>query len=270
MYNWDPKLYSSNSSAQKDWGLALLAKLHLKGNETVLDIGCGDGKLSAEIAKNLPEGSVLGIDLSGTMITFARNHYPPEKFPNLTFMQTGANELTFDSEFDIAFSNAAFHWMKDLEHILKNLRKSLKPGGILLAQSGGRGNAVEIFKFVESMIENEKWSAYFRDFVFPFGFYGPEEYEKWLKNAGFSVKCLELIPKDLALEGKKGLSDWLIASILHPYTQRIPQDLKENFMNELVNSYIETNPPDEKGFVHVRMIRVEIEAYPEKSTCEKN
>ena len=160
MYNWDPKLYSSNSSAQKDWGLALLAKLHLKGNEKVLDVGCGDGKLSAEIAKNLPEGSVLGIDLSEAMIAFARNHYPPEKFPNLAFIQRGANELTFDSEFDRVFSNAAFHWMKDHGHILKNLRKSLKPGGTLLAQAGGRGNAAEIFKIVDLMIENKKWRIY--------------------------------------------------------------------------------------------------------------
>lgn len=264
MYNWDPRLYSSNSSAQKDWGLTLLAKIELKGNERLLDIGCGDGKLSAEIAKNLPEGSVLGIDLSEAMITFARNHYPPEKFPNLAFMQIGASELTFESEFDIVFSNAAFHWMKDLEHILENLWKSLKPGGVLLAQCGSRGNAVEIFKIVDLMIENEKWNPYFKGFLFPFGFYGPEEYGKWLKNAGFSVRRLELIPKDLALEGKKGLSDWLIASILHPYTQKIPQDLKEHFMNELVNSYIEANPPDEKGYVHVRMIRIEIEAYHKK------
>jgi trans-aconitate 2-methyltransferase len=204
MYNWDPKLYSSNSSAQKDWGLALLAKLHLKGNEKVLDVGCGDGKLSAEIAKNLPEGSVLGIDLSEAMIAFARNHYPPEKFPNLAFIQRGANELTFDSEFDRVFSNAAFHWMKDHGHVLKNLRKSLKPGGTLLAQAGGRGNAAEIFKIVDLMIENKKWSPYFKDFVFPFGFYGSEEYGEWLENAGFSVKRLELNPKDMALEGKKG------------------------------------------------------------------
>lgn len=264
MYNWDPKLYSSNSSAQKNWGLGLLAKIRLKGNEKVLDVGCGDGKLSAEIAKNLPTGSVLGIDLSEEMVTFAMNHYPQEKYPNLTFMQTDASGLTFDSKFDIVFSNAAFHWIKDQEPVLRCLWKSLKPGGILLAQLGGRGNAGEIFKIVYLMLENEKWSPYFRDFVFPFGFYGPEKYGEWLKDAGFSVKRLELSPKDMALEGKRGLSAWMIASIMHPYTQRIPQSMREDFTNELVNLYVEANPPDDKGHVHVLMIRLEIEAYPEK------
>lgn len=131
MYCWDPNLYSSNSSAQKNWGLELLAKLHFKGNERVLDVGCGDGKLSAEIARNLPDGSVLGIDLSEEMITFARNHYPTEKFPNLAFMQTDARKLTFDSEFDIVFSNAVLHWIKAPERYrklaLKDFGKASNP-----------------------------------------------------------------------------------------------------------------------------------------------
>jgi trans-aconitate methyltransferase len=198
------------------------------------------------------------------MITFARNHYPPEQFPNLAFMQTDASELTFNSEFDIVFSNAAFHWIKDHEPVLRGIWKSLKSGGILLAQFGGRGNAEQVFKIADLMLENEKWSPYFRGFVFPFEFYGLEEYREWLKNAGFSVKRLEKIPKDMVLEGKKGLSAWMIASVLHPYTQRIPQSMRENFMNELVNLFVDANPPDDKGYVHVRMIRLEIEAYPEK------
>jgi len=97
------KFYSSNSSAQKNWGFELLAKLNFKGNERVLDVGCGDGKLSAEVAQILPKGSVLGIDLSEDMISFARNNYTQDKFPNLTFMQINADELTFDSEFDVVF-----------------------------------------------------------------------------------------------------------------------------------------------------------------------
>lgn len=263
MYSWDPKLYSSNSSAQKNWGFELLAKLNLKGNERFLDVGCGDGKLSADVAKSLPEGSVLGIDLSEEMITFARNHYPQEKFPNFAFMQANASELTFDSEFDIVFSNAVLHWIKAPEAALKGFWKSLKPGGVFLAQLGGRGNAAEILKILDYMLENEKWSSYFRDFVFPYGFYGPEEYGKWLKEAGFSIKRLELISKDMALQGDSALFAW-IASTWHPYIQQVPQELKEDFINELVTLFVKSYPPDGKGYVHVQMKRLEIEAYREK------
>jgi ubiquinone/menaquinone biosynthesis C-methylase UbiE len=142
------KFYSSNSSAQKNWGFELLAKLNFKGNERVLDVGCGDGKLSAEVAQILPKGSVLGIDLSEDMISFARNNYTQDKFPNLTFMQINADELTFDSEFDVVFSNAVLHWIKDPENALKCFWESLKPGGIFLAQFGGKGNAADILKLL--------------------------------------------------------------------------------------------------------------------------
>jgi trans-aconitate 2-methyltransferase len=259
MYSWDPKYYSSNSSAQKNWGIELLAKLNFKGNERLLDVGCGDGKLSAEIARSLPDGSVLGIDLSEEMITFAKNHYPQEKFPNLSFMQIDASELTFDSEFDIVYSNAVLHWIKAPQAALKGFWKSLKPEGVFLAQFGGRGNAAELLKVVDSIIEDKKWNSYFKDFVFPYGFYGPEEYGKWLKAAGFSVKRLELISKNMALEGETGLFAW-IASTWLPYTQRIPDELEEDFINEVVSLFVRKNPPDDKGHVHLQMKRLEIEA----------
>ncbi len=260
---WDPELYSVSSSPQKSWGVELITKLNLKGNEKVLDVGCGDGKLSAEMARKLPEGSVLGIDLSKSMITFAREHYPPENFPNLAFIQMDATDLSFNSEFDIVFSNAAIHWIKDHEPVLKGVWKSLKPGGKFMAQFGGRGNAAEILEVVDLMLEDEKWNSYFKDFIFPFRFYGPAEYIKWLKNTGFSVKRLELNPKDMFLERKRELFAWNF-SILHPYTRQVPQNMQENFINEFVSIFVNNYPPDNKGYVHVRMMRLEIEAYAEK------
>jgi trans-aconitate methyltransferase len=269
MYSWDPELYSSSSSAQKKWGLELLSKLCLKGNEKILDIGCGDGKLSAEIARNLPRGSILGVDLSAAMITFAKEHYPPELFPNLSFMQMDAVDLPFDSEFDIVFSNAALHWIKNQEAALKGFWKSLRPGGKFLAQMGGKGNAAAVFKIIDSMLEEEKWSSYFRNFVFTYGFYGSEEYEKLLKKAGFLIERLEMSSKDMALEGERGLFDW-ISSTWHPYTQQIPEEKREDFIAKLVTLFVSKYPPDSKGCIHVRMMRLEVEALAEKANLEKN
>lgn len=260
---WDPELYSTSSSPQRSWGLELLSKLHLKGNEKILDLGCGDGSLSAEIARKLPGGSVLGIDLSEAMIIFARKYHPQENFPNLTFIQMDAKDLNFDSEFDVVFSNAAIHWMKDHESVLKSIWESLKPGGEVLAQFGGRGNAAELLEVVDLMLEDEKWSSYFKDFTFPFGFYGPEQYIRWLKDAGFTVKRLELNPKDMVLEVKKEFVEWN-TSILHPYTQQVPEIMREDFIAELVNFFVKKYPPDNIGCVHVRMMRLEIEAYAKK------
>lgn len=263
MYEWDPELYSSNSSPQKNWGHDLLAKLNLKGNENVLDVGCGDGKLSAEIAACLSEGSVLGIDLSKEMLSFAKTHYPPEKFPSLSFLQMDATDFSFDSEFDIIFSNATLHWIKSPEIALKSFWKSLRPGGELLAQMGGKGNASEILKVIDLMLEDKKWSPYFKGFSFPFSFYGPEVYREWLENTGFLTKRLEVYPKDMIFKDKKELFGW-IASVWHPYTQRVPENLRHEYIKEFVERFYEIYPPDKRGNVHVTMIRLEIEAYAKK------
>ena len=133
MYYWNPELYVSSSSAQTNQGLELLTKVFLKGNERILDIGCGDERLSAEIARNLPEGSILGIDVSEAMVNFAKAHYPPEQFPNLALCRQ-AGELPFDSEYDIIFSNSALHLIKGSEPVLKGFSRSLRTEGTLLAQ----------------------------------------------------------------------------------------------------------------------------------------
>jgi trans-aconitate methyltransferase len=141
MEQWNAEGYHKNSLEQQKWGLELLDKIALSGNERVLDVGCGDGKLTAEIVRRVPNGSVPGIDKSEDMIHFARERYQPEVFPNLTFMLLDARELDFNQEFDIAFSNAALHWIEDHPSVLHKIRGSLKAGGRVIAQMGGKGNA---------------------------------------------------------------------------------------------------------------------------------
>ncbi len=124
---------------------------------------------------------------------------------------------------------------------------------------GGKGNAAKILEVLEPMIESEKWSMYFTNFSFPYGFYGPEEYKEWLKQVGLKAKRIELIPKDMIHKGKEGLAAWIRTTWL-PYTQRVPKELREEFIDELVDKYVEKHPLDSEGFVHVPMMRLEVEA----------
>ena len=263
MYKWDPELYSSNSSPQKKWGHELLSKLNLIGNEKVLDAGCGDGKLSAEITNSLPEGSVIGIDLSEEMLNFAKAHYPPEKFPSLNFIQMDVTDLPFDSEFDVVFSNATLHWIKHPEVALKSFWRCLRPGGKLFAQMGTKGNAAEMLKITDLMLKEAEWSCYFKNFTFPFSFCGPEQYRKWLENAGFLIERLEVYPKDMAFKDKDELAGW-VASVWHPYTEKVPESLRQDFINEFATHFVRAYAPDNFGNIHVTMIRLEIEAYAKK------
>jgi len=112
-HTWNPQDYRQHSSAQQAWARELIEKIDLSGGERVLDLGCGEGKMTAEIAARLPSGSILGLDVSREMIAFARERFPPEQYPNLRFVEGDMLDLPFDREFDVVFSNAALHWVAD-------------------------------------------------------------------------------------------------------------------------------------------------------------
>lgn len=259
MYEWDAKEYFKNSSQQRKWAKELMGKLKLRGDERVLDIGCGDGKVTAEIAKSLTKGSILGIDSSQGMVNFAREKFLEKQIPNLAFKTIDVKYMSFENEFDIVFSNACLHWIIDHLLVLKKISMSLNPGGRILIQMGGKGNATEIIEVLNEMLQDNKWNEFFDGFAFPYGFYGVEEYKQWLSEAGLSIIRIELLPKDMTHKGKEGLSSWIRTTWL-PYTQRLPEELQEEFIGELADRYIEKYPLDKDGLVHVAMVRLEVEA----------
>jgi trans-aconitate methyltransferase len=258
-YKWDAVGYANHSSAQQQWARELIRKLELEGDETLLDIGCGDGKVTAEIASYLSRGSVLGIDSSEAMIALAQSQYPTDAFPHLGFQRQDARSLPFRDEFTIVFSNATLHWILDHRPVLREIFTSLKRGGKALLQMGGRGNAADVIAVMDKLIEAQEWRGYFDGFSFPYGFYGPDEYREWLCEAGLQARRVELIPKDMIHPGWEGLAGWGRTTWL-PYTQRVPEEKREAFVAQLVDTYLEHHPVDGQGLAHVSMMRLEVEA----------
>jgi trans-aconitate methyltransferase len=259
MYQWDAKDYHKSSSEQKKWGLELLDKIALSGNEQILDIGCGDGNLTVEIARRVPYGSALGIDKSEGMIRFAGEIYNPEVFPNLKFILLDACNLNFNQEFDVVFSNAALHWVSDHPSVLTGITKSLRHGGKVIAQMGGKGNASGILRVVDTMIHGVKWAGFFKGFSVPYTFYDDREYIKLLKSAGLKVKRIELISKQMVQNGREGLAAWIRTTWL-PYIRRVPENLKADFIYEIVDTYLTIEGLTVSDIVPVEMVRLEFEA----------
>ncbi|WP_028894045.1 class I SAM-dependent methyltransferase [Syntrophorhabdus aromaticivorans] len=256
---WDAEDYYENSSEQQKWGFELLDKLSPEGNERILDLGCGDGRITADMARRVPQGSVVGFDKSERMITFARRHFSEESFPNLTFKIKDAREMDFDGEFDVVFSNAVLHWIHDPLLVLKGIKRSLKPGGRVLAQMGGKGNAAGILTVLGGIVTSREWSEYFVGLTAPYAFFDMEEYRGWLYRAGLTVKRIELIPKYMAHAGKEGLSAWIRTTWL-PYTTRVPEGLRSAFINEIAERYIGAQGLGLHDTIPVKMVRLEFEA----------
>src|SRR5512146_699109 len=156
-FQWDPREYEKHSSQQQLWAQELIAKLGLSGAERVLDVGCGDGKVTAQIATQLPRGSVVGVDNSPGMIALATERFPPQAHANLRFQLEDASRLPFRAEFDLVFSNAALHWISDHRPVLRGIAAALKPGGKALLQMGGTGNAAEIVAGCDRLSQSPRW-----------------------------------------------------------------------------------------------------------------
>jgi trans-aconitate methyltransferase len=258
-YRWDSRDYELHSSGQRRWARELIAKLSLEGTEELLDIGCGDGKVTAEIAGLLTAGRAVGIDNSESMIELATKRYPPEDRSNLAFTLMDAVDLRFGPIFDVVFSNAALHWVKDHRPVVESIHACLKPGGRILLQMGGQGNARTIIGVLDTMMQMPKYRRYFEGFEFPYGFHGVDYYQRLLKKAGFTGRRVELIDKDMAHDGPEGLKGWVRTTWL-PYTERLDEADRDRFIEELARSYLEIEPLDAQGKAHVAMVRLEVEA----------
>lgn len=259
---WDAEYYRKHSTGQHKWATELINKLFLRGDERLLDIGCGDGRNTEKIASMLQSGSVLGLDYSEDMITLAKKSFPKERYANLDFLVCDALKMEFESEFDYVFSNAALHWIKDHRTLLKNISHALRPGGRILLQMGGRGNAQKVFDILDSMAKEKEWSKYFTDYSSPFGFYTPQEYLPWLKDAGLKPIRVELLDRDMTYNSREGFYGFIKSTWL-PYTQRVPEELIGDFINEVLDIYLKDNPADKSGIIHIEMKRLEVEAIRE-------
>lgn len=256
-YEWDAAKYSEQSQAQAVWADEVIARLALKPDDRVLDVGCGDGKLTARIAEHVPDGFVVGIDSSESMIALARARFGGLA-RRLEFNVMDASELRFSGEFDAVFSNAALHWIRDHRPVLRGIHAALRTDGRVRMQMGGRGNAAEVLAVVDEVRSRPEWAAYFAAFTFPYNFYGPEQYEVWLEEAGLVPERVELVSRPMRHTPEQ-FAGWLSTTWM-PYTGRVPDEKRDRFVMEVVEVFVERFPPDAGGVLTVPMIRLNVDA----------
>jgi trans-aconitate methyltransferase len=254
-YQWNAKNYSKNASAQFGWGMELLQSITLHGDETVLDVGCGDGKVTQVIAESVPHGRVVGMDSSEDMIQFAQETYR-DGAPQLVFQHGDASALSYEHEFDLVFSNACLHWVHDHIAVLKGIARALKPGGRALLQMGGTGNVETVRAAVREVNSEEPWVAYFEDVAPSHFFHGDEEYAEWLSLAGLVPSRLKLMPKEM-LHTPDEFEGWFRATWL-PDIQRVPEERREAFIHHCMDVYQKNNTLDEEGKFHTPVVRLEV------------
>ncbi|MES2416995.1 MAG: methyltransferase domain-containing protein [Bacteroidota bacterium] len=198
--DWDSNLYNKQHHFVSDYGADVLQWLAAKANEQILDVGCGTGQLAAQIAAS--GASVLGIDASADMIASARSAYP-----NLTFEVADGTKLAYHESFDAIFSNATFHWIENQDALVGGLFKSLKPGGRLVAEFGGKGNIKSITAAITQAADRLNLAALVTtNFWF---FPSVSTYTSLLESNGFEVEQAWLFDRPTPLIGENGMYAWI-------------------------------------------------------------
>ena len=184
--DWDAETYERVSIPHEDWANATLDRLDLRGDETVLDAGCGSGRVTGLVIERVPRGRVVAVDGSASMIEAVGGVLRPGD----RAIHSDLTALELEDEVDAAFSSAVFHWIADHDLLFARLHAALRPGGRLAAQCGGAGNIETFRRAGEEVATREPYAPYFDDFDRPWNYATAEETEERLRRAGFErVRC---------------------------------------------------------------------------------
>jgi trans-aconitate 2-methyltransferase len=253
-FEFDGEKYKKASSHQKEWANKILEELHFKGNEIILDLGCGDGAITNQLAEMVPAGKVVGIDASKGMIKTALKD---KKQSNIYFEHKDINEIIYSEEFDFIFSNATLHWVKDHVKFLSNIFRALKNKGALRFNFAGDGNCSHFFKVIKHAMTEDGYSQYFKDYSWPWFMPTIKAYQKLAEEAEFSEIKIWGENADRYFENSETMVKWIDQPSIVPFLKHIPEPEKDNFRNYVVERMInETKQEDGTCFETFRRVNV--------------
>lgn len=236
-HEWNAAEYHRLSAPQFQWGERVLSELHPRGDECVLDAGCGTGKLTRLLLQNLPQGRVVGLDLSRNMVRLAHENLNAEFAGRVHFVAADLVALPFRECFDGIFSTASFHWVLDHDVLFRNLFASLKNGGWLHAQCGGGSNLARLRERVRSLSRAPEYARWLADFPEPWFFSDSDGAALRLRTAGFEDIATGLEPAPFAVSTSQEFQDYLRTFVLHRHLELLPaRSLRDSFVRQLADA----------------------------------
>lgn len=232
MRDWDAGTYDRVSGPQAEWAALVLDRLPLEGHETVLDAGCGSGRVTRMLLERLPEGQVVAVDSARSMVEHAREALDERA----TVFQADLAELELDEPVDAVLSNAVFHWVSDHERLFERMFAALRPGGVLVAQCGGAGNIDRFHAIAREVGAGDPFAPHFDSWPGAWNFAGADETAERLAAAGFEPVETALEPYPVRPDGP---ADFLRTVCLGPHLERLPEELREPFLAAVVERFEE-------------------------------
>lgn len=230
--DWNAESYHRVSEPQLCWGLEVLADLKLSGDETVVDAGCGTGRLTAHLLDRLPRGRVIALDTSEAMLDRARAEL--KRFgPRVEVHRADLGNLVLQLQADVVFSTATFHWVADHDALFRGVARLLKPGGRLHAQYGGLGNLQNFLTLTRELAETPPYAAFLSGFDSPTHFADPAAELTRLAAAGFVGARSWLKPAPTPFKTADDFRTFIAVVVLRHPLARLPDSLRGRFLDDV-------------------------------------
>lgn len=241
-FDWDSTKYSTISDLQAEVGHVLINALHLQPHEKVLDVGCGTGNLTVELASQCNRGFVLGIDASPAMINQAQAR--SAEFRNVEFCVQDAEHMEFQREFDVIFSNSALHWLLEGDKVLASIHRALKPGGRIGLQFPLLNERHPLIASARQVIQVLGFERYYRGWKFPWFVTTAGDYTKLLHDVEYQNISVEMAKTSFRFKSSSQVCDFFDAVGLGLYLVPLAAEQAQQFKRELFQELEQRNTPD--------------------------
>ncbi|MBA2649653.1 MAG: class I SAM-dependent methyltransferase [Legionella sp.] len=235
--HWDAELYKKNSiKLQQTSAIELIDKLEFKPNCKILDVGCGDGKITVRIAEKFPGSVIIGTDLSEDMITLAKQDHAG--IDSVQFLVQNAEKSLYKKTFDWVFSFFCLQWVINKQDALNNIANALKPNGQIALIMTDRNQY--LLRSRNKIISEKKWKPYFINYEDITTVIDNDDYENYAHNAGLDSLVYTEKVKDIFFKNQKELFTFI--SMITPAKKYLPIGLQESFIKTLTKEYINEIP----------------------------
>jgi len=249
-HSWDALTYDKiSSNVQLEWGQRLIERRKWFGNEIVMDAGAGSGNLTKILAGKVPCGKVYAVDVDSNMIRQARANLASCR--NVQIFSSSMDNVSLPTQIDLVFSNAALHWVPDLERVFLHFWQVLKPNGELLIECGGHGNLESQLSVIFNIVQSDQFREYFVNWKQSWYFPKPGETEKLLKKAGFRDIQVSSSKRTTKFSNNQAFAIFVKTVIMKPFLSYLPAAMKDHFLDAFVNKVV--NSDREQSLDYIRL-----------------